>query len=536
MKLKKLFPRLQVTSIQLILLTVAFWLIFSNYSLFAHLLNDYPLNLKNIPFLATTVYGFVTIYITVLCLFCFRWSIKPILIVLLITSSQAAYYMDTYNVVIDALMIMNIFETDTKEVADLLSLSMLGYLLFLGIVPSILVYRANIIFKPLHREILIRLALVSSLLLVALLLYFLQGAVISSFFREHKPVRFYANPANYVFALGRHVYKSQRSVESDKPLMLTGEDAKIPDDDLDRELIIVVVGETARADRFSLNGYARKTNPLLEKQDVVSFRNVTSCATLTALSVPCMFSMLTEKNFTVAKANERENVLDVIKRSGAHVLWRDNNSSSKGVAERVTSEDYRDPKANTICDEECRDEGMLIGLEDYIAERPKGDIVIVLHTMGNHGPAYYKRYPKAFRKFTPECQTNELADCTLDEINNSYDNAILYTDYFLNKVIEFLKKNDPQFETVMLYVSDHGESLGENNVYLHGMPNFLAPKEQRHVPMIMWVGRNYHEVTIDALRARQERPYSHDNLFHTLLGMLEIESSSYNKLLDITKN
>lgn len=534
--LKKFSARLHVTSIQLILLTVAFWLVFANAALFSALLRDYPLGLKNAAFLATAVFGFGAVYTIVLCLFCFRWTIKPILIVLLIASSQAAYYMDTYNVIIDDLMISNVFETDAKEAGDLFSPSMLLYLLFLGILPAIVVYRARITFRPLHRELFLRLKLIGSLLAVALILYFLQSAVLSSFFREHKPVRFYANPANYVFGVGRHVRNVRRSLQDKKPIILTGEDAKIPHDDVTRELIILVVGETARADRFSLNGYARKTNPLLEKQDVVSFRDVRSCATLTALSVPCMFSMLTEKDFSVAKATGRENVLDVLVHSGAHVLWRDNNSSSKGVAERITIEDYRNPKINTICDDECRDEGMLVGLEDYINKHPTGDIVIVLHSMGNHGPAYYKRYPKAFKKFQPECLTNELADCTREEINNAYDNAILYTDYFLNKVIAFLKTNDSKFETAMLYISDHGESLGENNVYLHGLPNFLAPKEQRHVPMIMWVGKNFHRVTTDELRAKKEKPYSHDHIFHTLLGMLEIQSDAYNKFLDITKN
>lgn len=534
--LKKFFPRITINSVQLILLTVLFWMLFCNMAFYAALLRDYPLNLKNAAFIATATYGCVTVSIVVLYLFCFRRTIKPILMVLLIASSQAAYYMDTYNVIIDDLMISNMFETDAKEAGDLLSPTMLMYLFLLGILPAIFVYRANIVFKPLHREIFSRFTWIVGLLAVAAVLFFLQSAVITSFFREHKPIRFYSNPSNYVFAMGRHVRNVKRSLVEKQPLILTGEDAKTPHTDMTRELTIMVVGETARADRFSLNGYKRKTNPLLEKQDVVSFSDVTSCATLTALSVPCMFSVLKEEGFTPTKAQGRENVLDVLVHSGAQVLWRDNNSSSKGVAERITTQDFRDPTVNTICDEECRDEGMLVGLQDYIRKHPKGDIVIVLHSMGNHGPAYYKRYPKEFRKFTPECRTNELAECTSQEINNSYDNAILYTDYFLNKVIEFLKQNDDKFETSMLYVSDHGESLGENNVYLHGLPNFLAPREQRHVPMIMWVGENFRRVKIDALRTKKDRRYSHDNIFHTLLGIMEIESKSYNKDLDITVN
>ena len=534
--LKKFKVRINITSMHLILLTAIFWMIFCNVSFHIALLHDYPLTLKNIPFLATAVFGFTSVIVIVLSLFCFRKTIKPILIVLLIGSSMAAYFMDAYNIIVDDLMIRNALETDAKETGDLLSITMLAYLTFLGILPAIFVYRANILFKPFKKELLSRFKWITALFVVLLGLLFLQSAVTASFFREHKQIRFYANPSGYVFALGRHVRHTWRSMESAKALIITGADSRIPATDIDRELIVMVVGETARADRFSLNGYAKKTNPLLEKQDVVSFTNVESCATLTAISVPCMFSLDGEKNFKVDKASGKENVLDMMKRSGAQVLWRDNNSSSKGVADRMIYQDYRTPETNTVCDGECRDEGMLVGLQDFVAAHPKGDIVIVLHSMGNHGPAYYKRYPAAFKKFTPECQTNELSDCSPEEINNAYDNAILYTDYFLNKVITFLKQNDTKFATTMLYVSDHGESLGENNIYLHGMPNFLAPKEQRHVPMIMWVGKNFQTVKIADLKAKKDRPFSHDNISQTLLGLMEIESKLYVKDLDITRD
>ena len=148
--------------------------------------------------------------------------------------------------------------------------------------------------------------------------------------------------------------------------------------------------------------------------------------------------------------------------------------------------------------------------------------------MGNHGPAYYKRYPEAFRKFRPECETNQLEDCSVEEINNAYDNAILYTDYFLKKVIDLLKENNQDFKTSMLYASDHGESLGENGLYLHGMPYFIAPKEQTHVPAILWMGEG-----VDGLRAKRDEKFSHDNLFHTVLGLIGVQTAVYKPELDI---
>jgi lipid A ethanolaminephosphotransferase len=246
-----------------------------------------------------------------------------------------------------------------------------------------------------------------------------------------------------------------------------------------------------------------------------------------------MFSALGAENYDGDKARTTENALDVLHVAGVNVLWRDNNSSSKNVSDRLPTEDFRTPSTNTICDDECRDVGMLVGLQDYINSHPEGDILIVLHQMGNHGPAYYKRYPKSFEKFTPACQTNELSECSIEEIGNAYDNAILYTDYFLSKVIALLKQNDDKFETVMMYASDHGESLGENGMYLHGMPNFVAPKAQRQVPMIFWLGANYDDVPFEALAAKRDMPLNHDIIFHSLLSVMEVESAVYNKELDI---
>ena len=189
---------------------------------------------------------------------------------------------------------------------------------------------------------------------------------------------------------------------------------------------------------------------------------------------------------------------------------------------------------NTVCDTECRDEGMLVGLQKHINEVKENDILIVLHQMGNHGPAYYKRYPKDFEIFKPVCVTSDLAKCSNEEIANAYDNAILYTDYFLSKVIALLKDNSVKFNTGMVYVSDHGESLGENGIYLHGLPYMMAPKEQKDIAMIMWFGGEMEsETNYVLLKKRLNEPFSHDNIFHTILGMFEVESSVYKPEMDI---
>ena len=294
----------------------------------------------------------------------------------------------------------------------------------------------------------------------------------------------------------------------------------------------MVVGETARADHFSLNGYGRDTNPRLREKNVISFTQFKACGTSTAVSVPCMFILDGETKNTL-EINKQENLLDVLQRGGVNVLWRDNNSDSKGVANRVQFEDFRSRKMNPLCDTECRDEGMLSGLQDYIDLHPRGDILIVLHQMGNHGPAYFKRYPPAFEKFKPACKESDLSLCSREEIVNAYDNAILYTDHFLAKAIDLLQKNDSRFETALFYVSDHGESLGENGLYLHGLPKTIAPQAQLHVPAVMWFGSRFHAADSPALREKVGLPLSHDNVFHSMLGFFEMQSSIYHPDKDI---
>jgi len=352
----------------------------------------------------------------------------------------------------------------------------------------------------------------------------------TSFFRENKSLRYYTNPTFYLYSTGKYIYEIFYKHES--VLQPLGRDAKRIGSETKR-LTIVVVGEAARANRFSLNGYERKTNPLLEQEKIINFSNVSSCGTSTAISVPCMFSHLERRNYSDTVAKNTENVIDIAKHAGLSLLWRDNNSDSKGVAIRVPYEDFRTPKNNTICDEECRDEGMLVGLQEYVNTQ-KGDVLIVLHQMGNHGPAYYKRYPKAFEKFTPTCQTNQVEKCTTEEIGNAYDNAILYTDYFLSKTIAFLKANDTQYETALIYMADHGESLGEKGLYLHGIPYFMAPDEQTHVGALMWFGEKAQKrIDTQALREKAGQAYSHDNLFHTILGLTGVETAVYDKAKDI---
>lgn len=521
-----------VSSAVLITAAAAFVAIFSNAAFFTDVVRVYGLSLKSAPFIASLFCFITSLFVLVLSAVCHRALVKPFLIAFLLLSSVIAYFANAYGTIFDYRMIGNVFETNTSEARDLFSVSLLLHVVMLGILPSLAIYAVRIRRSDWKIETMSRLKLVGAAVAV-------QAAIVAGFSgnyaalgRDHSAVLAKVNPTYALFSAGKLVVRSAPAAT--RPHVVVGTDAKTPVADTSRELVIMVVGETARADRLSLNGYHRQTNPLLSRENVINFPNFWACGTSTSVSVPCMFSRRGRAGVGASATRSEDNALDILRRAGVSILWRDNNSDSKGVAVRGAYEDFRSPRVNPVCDEvECRDEGMLHGLQAYI-DQQKGDILIVLHQMGNHGPAYYKRYPKAFEHFTPVCKTNDLGSCSSEEINNAYDNVIRYTDYFLAKVIELLKQNDHRFETAMLYVSDHGESLGEYGVYLHGMPYALAPDAQKHVPAIMWIGQHMkRDLRLDNMDERRLRRWSHDNIFSTLLGLFEIESEVYDPSKDL---
>lgn len=523
-----------VTTTKLILYTSLFLVLFDNFAFFQNVLQIYPFTLKNFGSLASLAVVLTSGFMLLFTLLSSKYTTKPVLMIFLLLSAAAAYFMNNYNVVIDQTMIQNLLQTDVAEAADLFNPKLLYYLLLLGLLPAFVVYKVELVKSPSWQKMTLtklRDAGLALLLIIGLVLLF--SKFYTSFLREHKLLRYYTNPTYYVYSIGK--YLNMTFNNSKATLLALGDDALIPASDPDRKLIILVVGEAVRADRLSLNCYPHETPPLLQKETVISFTNMHSCGTSTAYSVPCMFSILPRDNYSDSKGAASENLLDVLGHAGVNVLWRDNNSDSKGVANRFAHQDYKQPEVNPVCDVECRDEGMLVGLQEHINGQEEGDILIVLHQMGNHGPAYYKRYPATFEVFTPTCKTNQLDECTTEEIGNAYDNALLYTDFFLSQVIGLLKQNANRFETAMVYMSDHGESLGEYGVYLHGLPYVMAPEAQTHIASVLWFSDNF-DVDQESLREKSTQPFSHDNLFHTILGLMEVDTSIYDKNLDIIRN
>ncbi len=526
--------KIRISQQRLILLASVFFVLFDNYPLFSNTLKAYPPdNWTNILYVLSVALLLGAVINLLFTLLASKYTTKPLLILTLIISSFTTYFMNTYNVVIDDSMIRNALQTDLHETLDLLSFKLLLYVFFLGLLPAWFVYNVEIEYGDFKTEVMQKLkSIVLSLALIALVVVSF-GKFYASFFREHKVLRFYSNPTYWIYSIGWYVQDTLKN--KNHALKQIGLDAKI-EDNTTRKIIFMVVGEAARADHFSLNSYKRETNPQLKTEDLINYKKMYSCGTSTAYSVPCMFSIYTRSSYSYQKAKYTENVLDVLKHTGkVAILWRDNNSDSKGVADRVRYENYKTPKNNPVCDDECRDIGMLEGLDDFIQKNKEKNILIVLHQMGNHGPAYYKRYTKEYEKFTPVCKTNQLERCKKESIANAYDNALLYTDNFLEKVIE-LAKNYQKADTAVLYMSDHGESLGENGIYLHGLPYFIAPDAQKHIGSFLWLDEAFKkELNMTKIISKKDKKLSHDYLFHTLLGLFGVKTKVYEPSLDLTQ-
>ncbi|MEN8642736.1 phosphoethanolamine transferase [Pseudomonas sichuanensis] len=474
----------------------------------------------------------------ILTLLAFKYVLKPVLILLFMSGAGVAYFMNQYGVLIDTGMFRNVAETNVAEVRDLLSIKFALYIVLLGVLPSLLVWKAKIAYRPWYREVLGKLvvtgACVAALGSVALVNY--QG--LSSLFRNHHELRLMLTPSNIVGAsIG---YVREQLGTASRPFQPYGTDARrdVAWQHHERKsLTVLVVGESARAENFGLLGYARDTTPNLAKQQgLLSFTDVHSCGTETAVSVPCMFSGMTRKDYDARVAKNREGLLDILQRAGLAVQWRDNQSGCKGTCDRVQFIDVSNLADPALCaNGECHDEILLQGLGELIDNLDK-DTVLVLHQMGSHGPEYFKRYPTGSEPFTPVCRSNALNQCSQAEIVNGYDNTLAYTDKVLGSLIDTLRSKQGNVDTAMIYLSDHGESLGEYNLYLHGTPYVMAPEQQKHVPLLTWFSDSYKQdfgLDTDCLAKLRDAPLSQDNLFHSMLGLLQVRTEVYQQSLDM---
>ncbi len=529
-------PLLRVETVAL--LASLFFALFCNQLLWAAMLGGYDFAqgrswvVAGALFVALNALNFF-----ILGLLLNRWTARPLLALLFVATAFAVHFMNRYHIYLDPTMLRNVWATDMHEAGDLMTWALIPSLLLYAGLPIWLLGRVRLRQEPLRRALPIRLGALLLALVAGGIAVFVVYQDLASQMRNHKEMRYLITPANYLYSLTRvSLGKAQASESVRVPV---GADATLGAAWAGRPrpvVLVLVVGETVRAANWGLSGYARQTTPELAGEGVINFASVTSCGSNTEVSLPCMFSAVGRRDYDETRINHSESLLDVAAHAGFRVVWVDNQSGCKGVC--AGAEEIRPTPADspTLCDgERCLDGAMQKTLERLVADTP-GNLLVVMHQMGNHGPAYSKRYPAAFRQYAPACEDADLTHCTPEAIVNAYDNAIRYTDHAVADNIRFLR-GQKTHDAALVYVSDHGESLGENGLFLHGIPYAIAPALQTTVPMVMWISPDYaasFAVDPGCLGQRARAPASHDNLFHTVLGMLDVKTSVYEPALDIS--
>ena len=485
-------------------------------------------------YVAATFVLLAAAHFFVLGLVATRQTVRPLLALAIVASAALGYYMQRYGVVFDASMVRNVLRTDYREARDLLTPDLAAWLLAGALVAATL-WLLRPRRRSLGRALAVRMAALIAALAVGAAALLANFQDFASQMRNDRKLRFTIAPANFAWSLGVVLSADLRDAAGPRePLEPVSRAAAAAG--RRPQLFVLVIGETARAANFSLGGYGRETNPELAKLDLVYFPRTRACGTSTEVSLPCMLSPFGRAEYDESRIRRHESLPQLLARAGLRTLWLDNQSGCKGACEGVDFRDLRAAAVPGICaGGYCHDEVLLEELK-RVTLAPGGDTVVLLHMMGNHGPAYFRRYPPELRRFTPACERLELRDCSREEIVNAYDNAILATDRFLARTLQYLQGLGERYDTALAYVSDHGESLGEHGLYLHGLPYALAPREQIEVPMFWWLppgAAKSFGVDLECLRHRAGAAASHDNLYHSVLGLLRVTTARYRPERDL---
>ena len=574
------FPRPQLRANTVLLLTVAFIVLALNLRFWQVVLSaqrvDGPHDIGVIAAVAVALFALTLLMLLPLSL---RWTFRPGLALVLTLAAGATYFIGDFGAVIDRHALASVYETDPREAGEWLNTRMLLTIAGLGLLPAALLWWVKIDWRSPLRELGSRLLLgllAAALLGIAALGF---GKDVASLLRNRMELRHIANP----FALlAAQLSYWDHARDDRRPFVRIGLDARRGTALAtgDRPVVLVLaIGESMRASSLDLNGYARDTDLELHPIPMVNFSHVSSCGTNTATSLPCMFSGLGRDDYDDGIAKRRENLLDVLGRGGYDVLWLDNNTGSKGLAARAEEHSPGPEEHPQWCHADgCYDDVLVAELARRLPTIRR-DTVIVVHLLGSHGPAYYARYPEAYAAFTPECRTNRLQECSDAQLRNTYDNTVLYSTHVLARITALLGESragdappprvaaclarlghgatsaraaecradtpppnpasapaTPGFDAAMLFVSDHGESLGEHGLYLHGAPYAIAPDEQTRVPMLLWSSERFaarRGLDTGCLRDRADRPLSHDHFFHSVLGLADVDTTARTSALDL---
>lgn len=432
---------------------------------------------------------------------------KVLFIIFFNLSAVSVYFINTYGVIIEKNMIGNVFNTNFEESTSFLSFKMLLYILFLGVIPSVFIAKSKL--ERVGVKKFLKTFSISLGLIVAIVVA--NASNVLWIDKNSKQLGALVMPWSYTVNTIR--YFSHKADENKKEILLPNATIK----DSTKSVFILVIGESARSENFSLLGYQKNTNPLLSKVENLKVYNANSCATYTTAGVKC-----------ILEHEESSKLYEILPnylyRNNVEVIWKSTNWGAPPI--HIPNFKEKKDLVKQCEGDVCNYDGILLeNLKEEISSSSKEKILIVLHTSTSHGPSYNKKYPKEFEVFTPVCSSVELANCTEDELINAYDNTIVYTDFLLNSIIEDLKEL-PEFKSAMLFVSDHGESLGENNLYMHGLPMGIAPEVQYEIPFILWTSDNSKALNTDQVLGQ-------NYVFHSVLSFLGVDSPVYNKDLDV---
>ncbi len=434
-------------------------------------------------------------------------------------NTVALYFITTYQVVLDRTMMGNVLNTNIEEASAFLSAGTLPYVLFLCLPLCFLLARTQIRKSSRSRISVLSLGLI----VFAIGLLYLSSSTWLWVDKHAKKLGGMVLPFSYIVNTVR--YEAGRIDHSREQIQLP--DAHFLADQ--KTIVVLVIGESARANNFSLYGYERNTNPLLSHTGAIALKNTTACSTYTTASLRCILSHL-DMSFEFAKPYET--LPTYLYRHGVDVIWRTNNwgEPPMKVAEYQRARDLRATCTGPDCS---YDPVLLTRLVERIRTSEKNKVLVVLHQRGSHGPTYHTEYPDRFERFSPVCNSVEANNCKPSTLTNAYDNTILYTDFVLNRVVNLLETLEDT-STLMMYISDHGESLGEFGLFLHGTPYSLAPDVQKLVPFIVWMSEKFKcEKGVTNEQLLGQTKHSQLNVFHSMMGAFDMRSPVYNASEDI---
>ena len=471
--------------------------------------NESPIGIVWLTVSLAVIMLVLNFMMTCLVMFCMRIVGRIVLAILSVINATAVYFILTYNVFIDATTIENVFNTRYSEASGFFSWSLWLFILVFGILPALFCLLQPVVIGKARK-----LGIYCGSSLAVILVVGLLNISQTLFFSQHDTeLGGLLQPWSYIANTYRIISFSQDEQAEEIKLP----DGRITDDE--KAVVVLVIGESARKANFQLYGYQRDTNPLLSKQEELKVYQATSCATYT-----------TAGSKAILEPKDSGDLYELLPnyafRTGVDVSWRTSNWGEPPIhiEEYLTDTEL----ASQYPDVDSDYDGILFaGLRQRIESSPKNKVLIILHTSTSHGPQYANKYPKEFEVYKPVAKNVEEGEKNVGMLVNAYDNTIRYTDFLLDSLISTLRTMK-DWKSAMIFVSDHGESLGENKMFMHGLPMKLAPKEQYEIPFLVWTSADFRAYKSN-LPAVLEQHY----IFHSVLNLLSIQSPAYNADFDI---